>query len=154
MANYLLICHGIKVLDEEMSQMLINSKQSQSKTKDGVRHRVPNKTNVVKLWEMQRVNTKHLAKMKQDNIWLTIRETESLYSFFLGALICLNRVHNIWVMLIYLTCFITPARKHVTSDVQQHTTSSNFLPHLTNFQTQTYNTLTNIYVDETMHHIF
>jgi len=27
---------------------------------------------------MQRVNTKNLAKMKQDNIWLTIKETESL----------------------------------------------------------------------------
>jgi hypothetical protein len=49
MANYLLICDGIKVLDEEMSQLLTNSKQSWSKTKDGVRHKVPKKTNVVKL---------------------------------------------------------------------------------------------------------
>jgi hypothetical protein len=28
MANYLLICDGIKVLDKEMSQMLMNSKHS------------------------------------------------------------------------------------------------------------------------------
>jgi hypothetical protein len=74
MANYLLICDGIEVLDEEMSQMLMNSKQSWSKTKHGVRHKVPNKTNVVKLWETQRVNkisgknetTQHLAYNQRD----------------------------------------------------------------------------------------
>jgi len=49
MANNLLIYDGIKVLDEEMSQMVMNSNQSWSKTKDGVRHKVPNKTNLVKL---------------------------------------------------------------------------------------------------------
>jgi len=49
MANYLLICDGIKVLDEQMSQMLMNSRQSYNKTKAGVRHKVSNKINLVKL---------------------------------------------------------------------------------------------------------
>jgi len=49
MANNLLICDGKKVLDKGMSQMLMSSKQSWIKTKERVRHKVPNKTNVVKL---------------------------------------------------------------------------------------------------------
>jgi hypothetical protein len=49
--------------------------------------------------------------------------------------------------------FITFARIRVTRNVQQHTINK-FSATYNKNATQTYNTLTNVYGDETMHHVF